>query len=174
MKKVSEKVAEALKTLGGRVCDTGSFNGRTALGEVIDNIGELPEFAQLPVIKAYKHLFSLYGGIISSPRRELFDSEAYAANEVCAALGKPRKWFVYVVQHERPHNFILCTVVPFGYALDGVFQKIERKEKKRDDFEPPREVDLGDGIKARLDAQCHKQFERFGFCRRLEYIEVLD
>ena len=59
MKKVSEKVAEELKTLGGRVCDTGSFHGRTALGEVIDNIGELPEFAQLPVIKAYKHLFSL-------------------------------------------------------------------------------------------------------------------
>ena len=174
--KLEEKIKEILKPCGERVLDRSRRGKGGVLGDVIDRLDELPTFEQVPVATAYSSLYQLYSESLSSAKSELCDREAYFANLVRTALGKPRKWFVYVVQFTRPHDFIICTVRPFGCGIDDIFAAIEKKEDNRDQFDPPQLIEFkidGKPVKVRLSGDFHKTYDEFGYCRRLDYEEVL-
>lgn len=174
MDNISEKVKEALKPTKNRMLDPPSSLMRNpAIGGVIDDIDTLPEFAQVPVAKAYAALYQIFEE--TSRLEGADDHMAYIENLVRTAMGKPRQWSVFIQQFDRPHDYILCNVVPFGTCLDTFFSEVEKSEKSRDDYQAPAEIGnirMQDFYKVRLVSDFHTPNNRFGNCRRLVYEEV--
>ena len=171
MATVSEKVKKILNPTRHRVLDS-CLKGE--LWEVIDHIDELPEFAQVPVAKAYSALYQIYEESLLH-KGGANDTMDYTANLVRTAMGKPRQWSVFIQQFDRPHDYILCNVVPFGTCLDTFFSEVEKSEKSRDDYQAPAEIGnilMKDFYKVRLISDSHVSNDRFGNCRQLVYEEV--
>lgn len=174
MATVSEQVKEVLKpTMERRLDPPGVLLRNPAIGGVIDDIDTLPEFAQEPVAKAYAALYQIFEE--TSRWEGADDHMAYIENLVRTALGKPRQWSVFIRQFDRPHDYILCDVVPFGTCLDTFFSEVEKSGKSRDDYQAPAEIGnilMKDFYKVRLVSDLHTPNNRFGNCRRLVYEEV--
>lgn len=175
MATVSEQVKEVLKVTGTRMQDPPATILRgCALRDVIDQIDTLPEFAQVPVARAYAALYQMYEDKLYQEKRD-DDNWSYQNNLVLSAFGYPRRWHVFIQQFDRPHDYILCNVVPFGTCLDTFFSEVEKSEKSRDDYQAPAEIGnirMKDFYKVRLVSDLHVSNDRFGYCRQLVYEEV--
>ena len=143
--------------------------------EVVDNIDDIPEMYRAPIMTAYNAITELRQMALSHPF-DIDDKMAYIYNTVYHGLGLPRKWHVWVEQHERPLLFCLCHVVPFGSNIDQHYEEIEKDFRRRSDIKPAKEIKLFNlsDTKAKLTADYMKQHPKYGYCRCFEYEEVVD